>query len=173
VTEDADTPTPQTAPITPQTTPILLCYDGSEPAKHAIEVAHAIAGDRPATVLHLWQPPGVGWMTADAFGGMPVWGAEMNEIDVIVRERAGRRLAEGVNLATEAGFAAQGRLESSAGSEWRMILDIADELDAQLIVLGARGLSAVESAIIGSVSNGVIHHAKRPVLVVPASAERA
>jgi nucleotide-binding universal stress UspA family protein len=149
--------------------PILLCYDGSDAAKHAIEVARAVTGaNRPATVLHLWEPP-AGLMMADAFGGIPTWTAEqMGEVDAVVRERAGRRLADGVRLAKELGFDVQGRLEASPESDWRAILEIADELDASLIVLGSRGLSTVASAILGSVSNAVVHHAKRPVLVVPA-----
>ena len=39
--------------------------------------------------------------------------------------------------------------------------------DAQLIVVGARGLSTVRSVVLGGVSNALVHHAKRPVLVVP------
>jgi len=147
--------------------PILLCFDGSDASKHAIAVAGEIAGARPAVVLHLWEPPGASWMTADAFGGMPAWGSEMTEVDSIVRERAGRLVTEGVSLAKEQGFEAQGRLEPSPGANWRAILEIADEIDAELVVLGARGMSVVESAILGSVSNAVVHHAKRPVLVVP------
>jgi nucleotide-binding universal stress UspA family protein len=113
-------------------------------------------------------------MLSDPFGSIPVWTPDqINEVDAVVRERAGRLVADGVRIAREAGFEAQGRLEASPGAEWRTILDVADELDAQLIVLGARGLSRVESAILGSVSNAVLHHAKRPVLVVPASTEGA
>jgi nucleotide-binding universal stress UspA family protein len=160
--------TDETDDAAPRGSTILLCYDGSDPAKRAIEVAHDVAGDRRATVLHLWEPPG-GLMIADTFGGMAAWGPDqITEVDAIVRERSGRTLADGVRLAREAGFEAEGRLESSPGPDWRSILDVADELDAHLIVLGARGLSRVESAILGSVSNAIVHHAKRPVLIVPA-----
>jgi nucleotide-binding universal stress UspA family protein len=47
------------------------------------------------------------------------------------------------------------------------ILATADELAVDLIVLGARGLAGVR-AFLGSVSNHVVQHAQRPVLVVPA-----
>ena len=47
------------------------------------------------------------------------------------------------------------------------IVAAADEADADLIILGARGLAGVR-AFIGSVSNHVLQHARRPVLVVPA-----
>ena len=146
---------------------ILICYDGSDGAKRAIEVAHGIAGDCRATVLHLWEPPGR-WMFTDAFGGMPTWSpAQITEVDDVMRERGGKVLDEGVQLARDAGFDAEGHLEPSATSEWRTILDVGDELDVRLIILGGRGLSAVESAILGSVSNAIVHHSRRPVLIVP------
>jgi nucleotide-binding universal stress UspA family protein len=70
-----------------------------------------------------------------------------------------------VQLAREAGFDARGQL--ARGKTWRAICDTADELDAAPIVLGARGLSRVESVLLGSVSEAVLVHAKRPVLVIP------
>ncbi len=41
------------------------------------------------------------------------------------------------------------------------------KLDAEPIVVGARGLSRVQSALLGSVSSAVVVHAHRPVLVIP------
>jgi nucleotide-binding universal stress UspA family protein len=87
------------------------------------------------------------------------------ELDPIAREVAGERLERGRERAAAAGFHAESRLEE--GKPWRVICQVADDLDAELIVLGARGLGRVESALLGSVSAAVVHHAKRPVLVVP------
>jgi nucleotide-binding universal stress UspA family protein len=36
-----------------------------------------------------------------------------------------------------------------------------------MVVIGARGHSGVRSLLLGSVSNGVVHHARLPVLVLP------
>jgi nucleotide-binding universal stress UspA family protein len=149
---------------------ILACYDGSDTARHAIGAAHELLGDIAVTVVHVWDLP-AGLFVPDTFGGMESWtSAQVSEVDTVVRERAGRLLAEGVTTATEAGFTAQGRLEHASGSTWRTIVEVADELDARLIILGSHGRSGVESALLGSVSTAVMHHAKRPVLVVPADA---
>jgi nucleotide-binding universal stress UspA family protein len=52
------------------------------------------------------------------------------------------------------------------------ILDLGEELDASLIVAGRRGMSQLESLMMGSVSDGLVHHASRPVLIV-SGGERA
>jgi hypothetical protein len=41
--------------------------------------------------------------------------------------------------------------------------------DADVIVLGTRGLTGVKSVLLGSVSRGVLTHADRAVMIVPAS----
>jgi nucleotide-binding universal stress UspA family protein len=145
---------------------IVLSYDGSESAIHAIETAHELLGDVAATVVHVWDPP-ANFLPADPFGGLQTWSPkQVAELESLILERANGVLAEGVELARKAGFAVEGRLERTAGAPWRAILDAADELDATLIVVGARGLTAVESLVLGAVSNAVVHHTKRPVLVV-------
>lgn len=46
------------------------------------------------------------------------------------------------------------------------ILSVADKIDADLIVVGARGLGAVDRFVRGSVSTKVAHHSKCDVLIV-------
>ena len=50
---------------------------------------------------------------------------------------------------------------------WQAILEVADEEEARVVVLGTRGHSRVRSLLMGSVSSGVLHHSERAVLVVP------
>ena len=50
----------------------------------------------------------------------------------------------------------------------RAILDVAAELKPDLIVMGTHGRSGVVRALLGSVAEGVAHHAPAPVLLVRA-----
>ncbi len=61
------------------------------------------------------------------------------------------------------------RVES--GDICKTILAAAEDIDASMIVMGARKLSAVERVLLGSTSNKVLHHATRPVLIVPLTGE--
>jgi nucleotide-binding universal stress UspA family protein len=146
---------------------IVVAYDGSDGAKLAIATAYDLLGDVPATIVHVWDPP-ANFLPADPFGGLQSWSpTQVAELESMILDRANTVLAEGVTLARKAGFAAEGRLERTAAAPWRAILDAAEEVDASLIVVGARGHTAVESLVLGAVSNAVVHHSKRPVLVVP------
>jgi nucleotide-binding universal stress UspA family protein len=51
-------------------------------------------------------------------------------------------------------------------STWESLLELAEAEDADAIVVGTRGRTGVGS-LIGSVSDGLVHHSDRPVVVVP------
>jgi nucleotide-binding universal stress UspA family protein len=53
------------------------------------------------------------------------------------------------------------------GPEAEAILTVAKTREADLIVMGSRGFSSLQSLLLGSVSHKVIHHAECAVLVVP------
>ena len=99
--------------------------------------------------------------------GAPLSSLASNELglDEIIRDLAREHMDRGIELATRAGFQAEGRLEE--GKPWRVICRSADALGAEPIVVGARGLGRFGAALLGSVSTALVFHAKRPVLVVP------
>lgn len=150
------------------TPPALLCYDGSEDAAAAIAAAAALFSTRDAVVVTVWEPVAV-WAPYDPAAvlsaGFTKLGSKALGLDEISREVAEQTLARGVELATVAGFTAEGHL--AHGKPWRAICDTAAERDVSAIVLGARGLGRIESMLLGSVSAAVVAHAHRPVTVVP------
>jgi nucleotide-binding universal stress UspA family protein len=84
---------------------------------------------------------------------------------------ARQRAQVGADHARQAGFDAKGRADLAAPT-WQGIIDVADEIDAAVIVLGSRGLGAGRELLEGSVSHDVAEHAGRPVLIVPPPAGR-
>jgi nucleotide-binding universal stress UspA family protein len=149
------------------TRPVLLCFDGSEDAAAAIASAGELLGSRPAVVLTVqepirsWQPYDPATILDAPIGRLLSKALELEEIaDEVAHDEAKR----GAELARAAGFEAQVRV--ARGKAWRAICDAAGDLDAAVIVLGARGLSRVQSALLGSVSAAVSVHAGRPVLIV-------
>ena len=147
--------------------PILLCYDASDEAAAAIGAAAERLCSREAVVVTVresiskWEPDD---RRAVRSGG----GAKLDSLDPdeVAAELALDVLGKGVALARAVGFDARGHL--AGGKTWRAIRDVADEVDASTIVLGARGLSRVQSVLLGSVSSAVALHARRPVLIIPA-----
>ena len=148
--------------------PVLLCFDGSDDAATAINQAADLLAPRPAVVLTVWEPVA----TWEPYDPATILSAPVSKflsralgVDEIAAELAEEKVKQGVALASSAGFAAQGRV--AHGKTWRTICDVAGDVDAAAIVLGARGLSRMGSLLLGSVSSAVTVHARRPVLVVP------
>ncbi len=141
--------------------PLLLCYDGSDDAKHAIAEAASLMGSRPALVVSVWQDaaaiPSFAWVGA---------ATNLDELMDAARESTEGIAAEGVELAEAAGLKASPLVVEARGPVWEAIVEVADKRDASAIVLGSRGLSGIKGVLLGSVSGAVVHHANRPALVV-------
>lgn len=146
--------------------PVLICYDGSESAKRSLTVAQQALNGDGAVLLHVWNPPDR--IVADAFSGREdEGGPTYAQLEELSAQRAKEVLAEGEALAGELGLAVRPRAQRARSSVPETILEVADELDADLIVTGTHGGRAVVSGLLGSVSNSLVHNARRPVLVVP------
>jgi nucleotide-binding universal stress UspA family protein len=143
------------------TAPILICYDGTDEARHAIEGAAALLGPRRAIVLDVAPIVTVSESVAMTSPVVPAAAfMELNE------DGANARAAEGTAIARRAGFLADPRSDVSQPT-WEAIVAVADDVDAAAIVIGTRALPGARELFEGSVSHDVIRHAGRPVVVVP------
>ena len=139
--------------------PVLICYDGSAGAKHAVMVAGALLAGRRAVVLDV----GPLELVAETYAAA---GSEAADVSRAVFEGTLARAEAGATIARQAGFESEPRAEVDTPT-WRGIIKVADEIDAELIVLGSEGRMGLSELIEGSVSHDVAEHAGRPVLVVP------
>jgi nucleotide-binding universal stress UspA family protein len=145
-------------------TPLLLCYDGSDPAKHAIERAAGLLRTRHAVVLTVWQPTAV--LGSFAWAGATESMLNYVELDRTAAELGGRIVGEGARVAEQAGMQAEPLAVEATGAVWKTILEVAESHDVSTIVIGSRGLTGLRSMLLGSVSTAVVHHADRPTLVI-------
>jgi nucleotide-binding universal stress UspA family protein len=60
------------------------------------------------------------------------------------------------------------RTELRYGSSVPVLLEVAEEAEAELIVVGSRGLGGTPELLLGSTSTQVAQHSRRPVTIVPA-----
>ena len=54
-----------------------------------------------------------------------------------------------------------------SGTPGEALCEMAKEHNADLVILGSRGLNKIRRTFLGSVSDYVLHHCNKPVLVVP------
>jgi len=150
---------------------ILIGYDGSKHGQLAIAVAaERLAG--PAIVLHVLAPAPRAPLATDAMTGAMIDEEAYVERERQLRRRAEATAAEGARLARQAGLDAEPLVvEEATHRVWRAIVDVAEERDVQMIVLGHRGGSGLRTSLPGSVSRGVVAHSVRPVVIVPAAPE--
>ncbi|AIF82969.1 universal stress protein UspA-like protein [Candidatus Nitrososphaera evergladensis SR1] len=134
---------------------VLVATDGSECARKALESAIKIvkASNGSLTIIHVLQiPRTVGF------------GKKLTpEILLFYRRDAKAFLAEQQREVELHGIKADILLRE--GSPAKAILNAAKAMNADLIVMGSRGLGGVKELFLGSVSNAVVHSSKISVLI--------
>ena len=140
---------------------IVVGIDGSHNASHALEWAMTEAGIRHADLTVIT----VNSVIAGYWSGQPVTLPGDDERVAEARELAeaavakvaadlGDRQSASVHVVAKNGFPAAALIEASQ--------------DADLLVVGSRGGGGFSALAVGSITNQVVHHAKCPVVVVPA-----
>jgi nucleotide-binding universal stress UspA family protein len=141
---------------------IVWATDGSELADKALEHVRGLAETHRSRIVAVH----VNELLTGPFGGAPLL-ADETEIE--------EKLAEQVDELCAAGFDARLEIRTGGGDVARLLADVADDVDADLIVVGTHGRGTFVATVVGSVARGLCHTSHRPVLVVPPApqAERA
>lgn len=137
---------------------ILLPVDGSELSLKAVTVAIGLLqqGLQGSLVLANVQEPATLYeMVVAPDGAVLQQVSDAAGIDALERAEA---------AVMEAGVVYE--REIASGDPAHTIVDICERFACDLIVMGARGTSALRMALLGSVSNEVLHAATVPVMIV-------
>lgn len=137
---------------------LLIPVDGSELSLEAVRFAVRVllAGLHGEVVLANVQEPATLYELIVA-----------HDPDVIdqVSADAGLHALQGARALLDAAQVAY-ECEVAKGDPAHTIIDISERFACDLIVMGARGTSALRSAMLGSVSNEVLHASAIPVMIV-------
>jgi len=138
---------------------MLLATDGSEEATVATQIVTDL-GERTGSevhVVHVGEIPPTHY--PDRFGYRALYEEH---------EREARELLEGQVEKMKAAGSPVAQAHLRLGRVDEEVVVLAEELGADLIVMGSRGLGGVKRTVMGSVSDSVVRHAHCPVLVVRA-----
>ena len=141
-------------------TRILLATDGSEEADLAASRAVDLA-DATDSELHVVHVGVVPTFLKSYPGTLGYYDKLYEQIEEVSRELLRKQTWR---VKTVGGTVAGAHLRM--GEVALEIVALAEELQADLIVMGSRGLGGVRRALMGSVSDSVVRHAHCPVLVV-------
>jgi nucleotide-binding universal stress UspA family protein len=141
---------------------IVVGTDGSEPSNAAVAEAIGLARRLDAKmIVAAVRPPVPDYL------GEPLYQERLS--DELARAR--RALDEARTLVERAGVEAE--YELLEGDPAKEVAKLAEARDADLIVVGTRGIGAVAGSLLGSVAAGVVRRSHRPVVVVREPMERA
>jgi nucleotide-binding universal stress UspA family protein len=145
---------------------VLLAYDGSESAQAAIQQAANLFSDRPLLVLSVARS--VAATGSASIAGLPagVAGDAISRLNEEAQRQAEALADEGATAAEAAGLEATAAGVLSDRTVWGTIVRVTEDENVAAVIVGSRGRSDLRSALLGSVSSGVIHHCDRPVVVI-------
>ena len=144
-------------------TKILLATDASEEAELARRTAVDMAISTKST-LHL----------VTVSPGYPSYDVNVPNVAEQLRGQAEKILdAQAEKVEREGATVAEKHLRIAERHRAQQIVQVAEDIEAGLIVMGSRGRGGVRRALMGSVSDSVVRHAHCPVMIVRREKERA
>ena len=139
---------------------ILVPVDGSATALQAVDTAIGLAkahGSRVTAIFVVDPYPFTGVGTDFAYGQAEYLSAATAEANIAIKAAKARFEAAGIAVESSV-------IESH--SAWRGVVETAESAGADLIVMGSHGRKGLEKLVLGSVTQAVLSHTKRSVLVV-------
>lgn len=137
---------------------IVVGTDGSATAAKAVEHAATLAVLTEAHLHIAMATPSIPMLVApDMVIATAEWGTATEQATRAALEAA-------AEIATAAG--AEATTHQLAGDPADALLSLCDDLDADLLVVGSRGMHGARRFLLGSVSSRCAHHADRSVLIV-------
>lgn len=149
---------------------VLIGTDGSDDAIAAARAGLGLLGTPSAvTVVCVVETPGAATAGLESgFAGGMVSDAEVDRAWALVEDEARESLGRTVEAL---GLDATVEQVTRAGEAGPAICNLAEEIGADVIVVGSRGRGAIKRALLGSVSTHVTNNAPCPVVVVRAGTE--
>jgi len=139
---------------------VLIAIDGSETSMYALrEYIRFSKADNPSISVVSVIPTYEGDLAA-------TW---TNNIVASIKKQCDASLSEAIKIAKEEGITIQALCEE--GTIHEKIVDLADMENYDLIVMGKKGLSLIERAFVGSVTERVIGYSRQDILVIPNGAK--
>ena len=141
---------------------ILFCTDFSKNAEFAFYYAVDAAMRRPGCelyLLHVIPETEAQFWKAYVYEVEDVDIKAKRDIDKHIAQTYASNLPEGIEL----------KVEFRIGKDWQEILDFADKMQVDLIVMGRQGRGTMQKALFGNVTEKVVRKANCAVLIVPLS----
>ena len=136
--------------------PIVVGTDGSESATKAVAEAVQIAGALgvPLHIVSAYKPlpAGTGALPAEFQGAI----SSSSAVEAVLSDAAARARSHGVAAETHA----------RTGDPAMVLLDVAEELGAGMLVIGNKGIGSAKRFVLGNVPSKVVHHSPCSTYVV-------
>jgi nucleotide-binding universal stress UspA family protein len=155
---------------TDATPTILVCYDGSDRAAHAIAHTGRLFPAAAVTILNVWEP--IEHIVARYAALAPYLGEQIPEADAAAAKQSTDIAEEGVALATRAGLHATAHSAAIDVTVWEAVIAAATAIGADLIVTGTRSLHGMHELLSGSLSHQLLQHSRVAVLAIPSPPEK-
>ncbi|MGD8189303.1 universal stress protein [Brevibacillus ginsengisoli] len=137
---------------------ILVTYDGSELSKKSIEVAASFAKENPSLHVEVIYVSNIPYVVVGEGVFIPT---PAQTVDYLASSQAiqdeVKELVASIPNST---------VVVKEGPVVKTILDHANAIKSDLIIIGSKGHSAIGEFVLGSVSHNVVQHSKIPVLIV-------